>query len=129
MRGFRQRKIGSLLGLFAILLVVFAPLVSQVLRANQPFNFELAAFCTEHGLTLQLPGQGPDRHDTHALHDQACAYCSFSAHFPALTAAAALPAVLPRPPSLPPAFLAAAFRPFEVGSRAQPRGPPAPSLT
>jgi hypothetical protein len=78
-RGYWQQKIGSLLGLFTILLVVFAPLVSQTLRADDPAALALSSFCS-----VSHDNKNPEQPPQHGLDDQACAYCGLAMHFPAL---------------------------------------------
>jgi hypothetical protein len=83
------RKIGSLLGLLAILMSVLAPTISQTLAAQHgPDDIQdiQGMFC------MAGPASGAPTHDTqdHSLaqHMQACAYCSLLAHVPVLPAAA-----------------------------------------
>lgn len=122
MRGYWQQKIGSVLGLFAVLLVVFAPLVSQTLRANDPAFLALASFCSVTGPSQD--GNGKEHQPAHAQNDQACAYCGLALHFPALPAASAVVGVAPQAVVFAPSGAATAFRPFQPTSLAQPRGPP-----
>lgn len=118
------RKIGSILGLCAILLTVFVPLISQSLRSHDALDIALSSFCSSHGLTQN----GPTNDDpaTHTLHGDACVYCGFCAHFPGVTTAAVTAAPLAVSPVLPPALPDVAFRPADLGNWAQPRGPPLP---
>ena len=119
------RKIGSILGLCAILLTVLVPLISQSLRAHDALDSALSSFCSSHGLIQNGPTQ--DDPATHSPHGDACVYCGFCAHFPAVTTAAVNPASLAASPVLPPVLPNVAFRPADLGNWAQPRGPP-PSL-
>ena len=119
------RKIGSILGLCAILLTVLVPLISQSLRAHDALDIALSSFCSSHGLIQNGPTQ--DDPATHSPHGDACVYCGFCAHFPAVTTAAVNPASLAASPVLPPVLPNVAFRPADLGNWAQPRGPP-PSL-
>jgi len=118
------RKVGSILGLCAILLTVFVPLISQSLRAHDALDIALSSLCSSHGLTQN--GQTQDDPATHSQHGDACVYCGFCTHFPAVTTAAVARAPLATPPVLPPALPDVAFRPADLGNWAQPRGPPAP---
>jgi hypothetical protein len=130
------RKIGSILGLCAILLTVFAPLISQSLRARDPLDYALASLCSAQdpgGPLATLPSArspgdpagSSSRGNPGHSHGDACAYCGFAAHFPALASALA-PAPLPGAAALaPPLSRRTAWRPAELGHWAPPRGPPA----
>jgi hypothetical protein len=76
-------KIGSLLGLLAILTATFAPSVSQTLAANRDGTALSAALCSAQS----TPDDAPDSHGvSHSLASrlQACGYCNLLAHMPAL---------------------------------------------
>jgi hypothetical protein len=130
------RKIGSILGLCAILLTVFAPLISQSLRAHAALDYALASLCSAQDTGARLanvpgarslgdPAGASSRDNPGHVHDDACAYCGFAAHFPALASAPA-PAALPDAAvSAPPLSRRTAWRPADQGNWAQPRGPPA----
>jgi hypothetical protein len=78
----RLRKIGSWLGLLAILMSTLAPTVSQALAAHDRLGQALATYCSAE------PDNAPLGHDgkspSHAFHWQACAYCGMLAHAPVL---------------------------------------------
>ncbi|WP_175690083.1 DUF2946 domain-containing protein [Burkholderia anthina] len=80
----RLRKIGSLIGMLAILMTALAPTISQALTTQGRVDALLAGYCTAG------PAAGNDR--THAsskslqAHLQACGYCSLLTHTPALPA-------------------------------------------
>jgi hypothetical protein len=74
----KTRRIGTAAGLFAILLLVFAPLVSQVLRAHDPANLALRSICS----AAHADGSQGNQH---ALDDQACAYCGLALKSPMLS--------------------------------------------
>ncbi|RQQ52871.1 DUF2946 domain-containing protein [Burkholderia stagnalis] len=109
----RHRTLTAWLGMLAIWFAIAAPLVSQwrVAQASTPDAIVCSA---EHG--------GHRAH--HALHLDACGYCSFFTHTPALGGVTAAP--------LPTAFLAdaSAAAPVAVAARvgryprAYPRAPP-----
>jgi hypothetical protein len=78
-----HRKLGSILGLLAILMATLAPAVSHVLAGHDRVDGLLATYCSAHatpddGATEQAPDHQP------ALHWQACAYCGLLAHMPVL---------------------------------------------
>ncbi|AOK55294.1 DUF2946 domain-containing protein [Burkholderia stagnalis] len=78
----RFRKIGSLLGLLAILMTSLAPTISQAVAAQNRVDALLSAYCTAQ------PGAASDTSDP-ASHDalahlQACGYCNLLTHAPAL---------------------------------------------
>jgi hypothetical protein len=79
----RLQKIGSWLGLLAILMSTLAPTVSQALAAHDRLGNALATYCSAD------PDSSPVAHDgkpsqPHAFHWQACAYCGMFAHAPVL---------------------------------------------
>lgn len=79
----RLQKIGSLLGLLAILMSTLAPTVSQALASRDRVDLALAAYCTAQPASADTSdGQSPDSHAL--LHWQACAYCGLLAHVPVL---------------------------------------------
>lgn len=73
------QKIGSILGLLAILMATLAPTVSQALSSHDRLDVALAEHCSavqslvdsDHGTPHPL-----------TLHWQACGYCGLLAHFP-----------------------------------------------
>ncbi|RQR55151.1 DUF2946 domain-containing protein [Burkholderia sp. Bp9126] len=115
----RHRTLTAWLGMLAIWFAIAAPLVSQwrVAQASTPDAIICSA---EHG-GHRAPGA--DRAH-HALHLDACGYCSFFTHTPALGGVTAAP--------LPTAFLADASAAAPVAAaarvgrypRAYPRAPP-----
>jgi hypothetical protein len=119
------RKIGSILGLFAILLATLAPAVSQAVAAKRGAYDPAAALCSTHTAS-PADTQEDNPTDTHTLasHWHACGYCSLLTHVPvlpaspptfALTVAAMVQRVATRFESV------ALIAPFEA---AQPRAPP-----
>ncbi|CAB3761437.1 DUF2946 domain-containing protein [Paraburkholderia humisilvae] len=71
------RKIGSLLGLVAILMATLAPTISQTLAASR----HLDALCSAQSFADDGAGSRPGSH-TQMSHGDACAYCSLLAHVP-----------------------------------------------
>lgn len=77
----RLQKLGSILGLLAILMATLAPTVSQALSSHDRLDAALAEHCSA------LQGIGDtDPLNPHPLtfHWQACGYCGLLAHFPVL---------------------------------------------
>lgn len=126
----RLRKLGTLLGLFAIWLTVLAPTISQTLAVHAEDahgDAGLVIECPTHAMAgMPAPpvhGDTTQRHDALG-HLQACGYCAFFAHLPMVSHVA---------PVLVSAFTAAAVpytAAFTTPSRAerfrvaQPRAPP-----
>jgi hypothetical protein len=78
----RLYKLGSLLGLLAILMSTLAPTISQVLASQDRVGQALETYCTAD--PTSDPGEG-DRGGGHkAFQWQACAYCGLFAHMPAM---------------------------------------------
>ncbi len=70
-----------------MLLITFAPMVSQLLAANAQAGDPSAELCSVHASTsaAELPA-GHHAPDALAhLDDQACGYCHFFAHAPAIS--------------------------------------------
>lgn len=85
----RFRKLTAWLGILAIWLVVAMPLVSQVMaaRAATPMSVDMPE-CDAMQDAPHSAAHATYQH--HPLHFDACGYCSFFAHTPALHAAAAI---------------------------------------
>ncbi|WP_179405523.1 DUF2946 domain-containing protein [Burkholderia guangdongensis] len=138
----RRLKIGAFLGIFAILLSVVAPTISQTLRsasteatlhalhahhehhahhahhmhpAAQAVRPAIAGFAAHHHGSDSSPGC------------DACPYCGLIAHTPALPGAAVAFGIAAQPAGFAAPVMAAAFRPYTVLTLAQPRAPPASS--
>jgi hypothetical protein len=119
-----HRRIGSILGLLAILMATLAPTVSHVLLARQAsVDGLLATYCSAHATSDDgATDQAPDHPS--AFHWQACAYCGLLAHMPVLPGGK--PDLVPVEPAT---HRAAALRlPQARGvflfTAAQPRAPP-----
>jgi hypothetical protein len=79
----RLQKIGSLLGLLAILMSTLAPTVSQALAAHDRLGQALATYCSADPDNSQV--EKTDKSSpSHTWHWQACAYCGMLAHVPVL---------------------------------------------
>jgi hypothetical protein len=79
----RLQKIGSLLGLLAILMSTLAPTVSQALAAHDRLGQALATYCSADPDNSQVEKTDKSSHPA-AWHWQACAYCGMLAHVPVL---------------------------------------------
>ena len=118
----RFRKIGSLLGLLAILMTSLAPAISQALTAQSRVDALLSAYCTAQ------PGAVSDTRDQ-ASHDalshlQACGYCNLLTHTPALpTPEASFAATVPAIHQRAEARFESLRRVLPL-TAAQPRAPP-----
>jgi Protein of unknown function (DUF2946) len=75
------QKIGSILGLLAILMATLAPTVSQALSSHERLDVALAERCSAAQDVTDIERSAP--HPL-ALHWQACGYCGLLAHFPIL---------------------------------------------
>lgn len=80
----RLRKIGSLIGMLAILMTALAPTISQALTTQQRVDTLLAGYCTAAPATGERSADASQK--SLQAHLQACGYCSLLAHTPALPA-------------------------------------------
>ena len=120
----RLLKLGSLLGLLAILMSTFAPTISQALATHDRLGQALATYCSADTSTSASQQDNPPAHGA-ALHWQACAYCGLLAHLPVLPGTTASFAASR---SVTPTLVLAVqneIRPLLVYTAAQPRAPPA----
>ncbi|BAN23295.1 DUF2946 domain-containing protein [Caballeronia insecticola] len=124
MRSRFYRRTGSLLALLAMLLITFAPAVSQVLAANAQAGEFTAELCSAHASATTEAPAGHHADTLAHLDDAACGYCHFFAHAPAISSvriATALDIPVRR-------FVAVApvrgERPASPFTTAQPRAPP-----
>lgn len=116
----RHRHLTAWLGVLAIWIAIAAPLVSQW-RTAQATTPDAIVCSAEHGAHRSADTRS--MHD-HALHLDACGYCGFFAHSPAIgaPAAASFAAI--------PAVSVSAAAPSSVAARADryphayPRAPP-----
>jgi hypothetical protein len=79
----RLQKLGSVLGLLAILMTTLAPTVSQALAAGHRLDNALATYCTADSAGADSTPGGDRPHPT-TLHWAACAYCGLLLHAPVL---------------------------------------------
>jgi hypothetical protein len=125
MRSRLLRKIGSIIGLLAVLMTTLAPTVSQALAANTRVESQLSVYCSAStGLRTQAGGRTAS-HQGGIGHWEACGYCSLAAHVPVMPPLQAVKPPLPTQQFLPPAQLADRFVPHGPIFAAQPRAPPA----
>jgi hypothetical protein len=145
------RKIGSWLGLFAILMATLAPTISHTLTARA----DESAMSDEHcdmpsmasmgamdsmqtdmpdasSVTSSVPDQTADKHSNHADHaamsdGDACGYCSLLAHMPAVPSVEALFVVTVRALQHTVVTRFESVRRVEPLTFAQPRAPPSAS--
>jgi hypothetical protein len=80
----RFRKIGSLLGLLAILMTSLAPTISQALAAQNRVDALLSIYCTAQPAAASDTGESDKASHDALAHLQACGYCSLLTHTPAL---------------------------------------------
>ncbi|WP_080415565.1 DUF2946 domain-containing protein [Burkholderia ubonensis] len=140
-----RQKIGVVLGIFAILLSVVAPTISQTLRGA-------SAEGAHHALHAHHTHHTPHAHHSHHAHPatvasdlahaeaaahhhgsaswpgcDACPYCSLIAHTPTLPGAPVAFGIPAQPAGIAAPVVAAVFRPYTVLTPAQPRAPPVSS--
>lgn len=122
-----RHTITALLGLFAILVATLAPTVSEVLAASRAATVADAALCAAHDTSDDTS------HDAdaapHDMHGKACDYCGLLAHAPPLPAAKAACALAAAATEHRAAVRFETLRLPFVFRSAQPRAPPAVSLT
>jgi hypothetical protein len=119
----RLQRLGSLLGLLAILMLTLAPTVSQVLASHHRLGDALATYCSAEG---EVTSATHDSNPSHSAtgHGQVCPYCSLLAHATALPGSGiVLAAPLVAVPIVV-AFASTLVRAMLVHTKAQPRAPP-----
>jgi hypothetical protein len=122
---FRRRllKIGSILGLLAILMTSIAPTVSHALASHDRLGQALSTYCSADPAFSEAGNSDSSSHSG-ALHWQACAYCGLLAHFPILTGSTVAFAAAVSVTSAPLPVVHAAVRALPLFIAAQPRAPP-----
>ena len=127
---FRRRllKIGSILGLLAILMTSIAPTISHALASHDRLGQALSTFCSADPAFSEAGNDAADNSDSSshsgALHSQACAYCGLLAHLPIVTGSSAAFAAAVSVTSAPLPVVRAAVRAAPRFIAAQPRAPP-----
>jgi hypothetical protein len=119
----RLKKIGSILGLLAILMTSIAPTISHALAAHDRLGQALSTYCSADP-AFSEPGNADPSSHSGALHWQACAYCSLLAHFPILTGSTVAFAAAVSVTNAPLPVVRAAVRAVPLFIAAQPRAPP-----
>lgn len=130
----RFRKLTAWLGMLAIALAIVAPLVSQA-SARSAAPSSGAVICgdehraqpAEAGIAHDGPAHDGVAHDGvahHALYLDACGYCAFFAHSPAIGAAAPSLFAIHVAAVAPPIPSGAAAPSLERHTHAYPRAPP-----
>jgi hypothetical protein len=123
---FRRRllKIGSILGLLAILMTSIAPTVSHALASHDRLGQALSTYCSADPAFSQTENADPSSHSSGAMHWQACAYCGLLAHFPVLTGSTVAFAASVSSIRVPSPLVRTAVRALALFTAAQPRAPP-----
>lgn len=121
-----QRKLGSLLGLFAILMATLAPTVSQGIAAARDPSGYLEALCSTQATPVSKEAQKSDSQSM-ASHMQACGYCSLLAHMPLMPSVAPAFAVIVWSIQHRVATRFQSVRRIAAFTAAQPRAPPVQS--
>lgn len=119
----RLQKIGSLLGLLAILMSTLAPTVSQALAAHDRLGQALATYCSADPDNSQVEKADKSSHAP-VWHWQACAYCGMLAHAPVLPGTATVFAAELSVARAPVLVTRDAIHIPLVYTAAQPRAPP-----
>jgi hypothetical protein len=122
---FRRRllKIGSILGLLAILMTSIAPTVSHALASHDRLGQALSTYCSADPAFSEADNSESSSHSS-ALHWQACGYCGLLAHFPVLTGSTVAFAAVVPVTSAPLSMVRATVRALPLFIAAQPRAPP-----
>jgi len=118
-----HRKIGSILGLFAILMATLAPTVSQALAASRDENAMTGMHCSMPSMQDTAPDNASDRHSL-ASHWEACGYCSLLAHIPVVPSVQASLVITVQAIQHRVATRFESVRRVEPLTSAQPRAPP-----
>ncbi|MFP3567475.1 DUF2946 domain-containing protein [Paraburkholderia sp. SIMBA_030] len=125
-----RNRMTAWLGLIAMWLIVFAPVVSQMLvsgRTHEPLAALCSALQPQDSLQASKAGQPP----VHLSHDDAfgaCGYCHLLEHHVAMTnVAPAEPSVEFAIASAAPPALSTHFTPLGAFPSGRPRDPPAVS--
>lgn len=123
------RKLGGLLGLFAILMATLAPTISHTLAAGRAHDDLAGMHCDMPSMQHDTPSDeaDSDRHSTLSGDMQDCGYCSLLAHLPVMPSVQALFAVTIRAIQQRVAVRFNSVRRIETFNSAQPRAPPFPS--
>ena len=119
----RFRRLASLVGLLAILMVTLAPTVSHALADRQGAGLPLASICSADSTPGNTPGNEDTSHSL-AAHWHACGYCNLLAHMPVLPGVESIFAVAVWAIQHRVATQFESVRRVEPSASAQPRAPP-----
>ena len=121
-----HRKIGSILGLLAILMATLAPTVSQALAANLRVNTVSSAHCSMPSMRDHEPDikSGPQ---SMMSDGQTCCYCGLLAHMPVVPIVQAPFAITVRAAAYRVTARLESVRHIEPLTSSQPRAPPVSS--
>jgi|SRR5471030_1788239 Protein of unknown function (DUF2946) len=121
-----HRKIGSLLGLLAILMATLAPTVSQVVATHRHADTFANILCSAQSTADDATGSQSSPHSSHSVmsHGDACGYCSLLAHLPLMPCIQAPFAVTVWAIQQRVTARFASVRRTETPTAAQPRAPP-----
>ncbi len=119
----RLQKIGSLLGLLAILVATLAPTVSQALAASRGETAMAGAHCSMPSMQHEASNDRSGRHSSLSAGD-ACGYCSLFAHMPVVHSPQGIFAITIRANWHPVATRFKSVRRVETLTSVQPRAPP-----
>jgi hypothetical protein len=116
----RQRRFTAWLGVFAICLTVFMPLLTQWIGTPGPPD---PAICSaSHHVAQSVPDGGSSRSPVHGF--DSCGYCSLLTHTPFVTSGNPVVASFAPPPAVMRPMTDAPSRSASRYSRALPRAPP-----
>src|ERR1700722_11438886 len=82
MRSRLLRKIGSIIGLLAVLMTALAPTVSQALAANTRVETMLSVYCSASAGLRTQAGDHAASYRGGIGHWETCGYCNLAAHVP-----------------------------------------------
>ncbi|WP_027820611.1 DUF2946 domain-containing protein [Paraburkholderia bannensis] len=119
----RLHRLGSLLGLLAILLATLAPVVSQVLASQHRLSDALTAYCSADDEVVPSVHDGKPTHGV-LPHWQACGYCGMVGHIPTLPGNPASLFASLTTTTMPVIVALVAIRADVSFTKAQPRAPP-----
>jgi hypothetical protein len=118
-----HRKIGSILGLLAILMATLAPTVSQALVSSRGEAEMAGVLCSMPLMQDNVPDNKSDQHSL-LSHWDACGYCSLLAHIPVVSSLQASLVITARAIQHRVATRFESLRIVEPLTSAQPRAPP-----
>jgi len=115
----RLQKLGSILGLLAILMSTLAPTISQALASQHRLDNALTTYCS-----ADAAAPAGDRSHPANAHWEACAYCGLLLHTPVLPGAPATFIAAATVAHAPDTAVRIEVRATEIHTAAFPRAPP-----